>query len=278
MWVCVCVWFCAYALSGCISNVRNARGHSWVFLMRLSIYHYSNEFKGEWFIVCVCACVILRKCTIDIIITIITINDKVFINWVSCIYVFDGCVCALWQWICQVSETLCRCASLQLELEDPFCKQQQKRQTMDDSASACVWFISDKNPSVHMCIQTPSNAKHTCTILPLLLLVGGRQQKSSLQAPLLLLLLLLTSPLPLSSSHYHIGQGLLIVPRQRAENGERKGIMTVRREKRGSERKEGQTGYYEGEGWEQWRHLESLFAFLSHGLRSQSDWSIRPAM
>lgn len=157
-------------------------------------------------------------------------------------------MCALWQWICQVSETLCWCASLQLELEEPFRKQQQKRQTMDDSASACVWFISDKNPSVHMCIQTPSNAKHTCTILPLLLLVGGRQQKSSLQAPLLLLLLLLTSPLPLSSSHYHIGQGLLIVPRQRAENGERKGIMTVRREKRGSERKEGQTGYYEGEG------------------------------
>lgn len=67
--VCECVWFCAYALSGCISNVRNARGHSWVFLMRLSIYHYSNEFKGEWFIVCVCACR-----TIDIIITIITIN------------------------------------------------------------------------------------------------------------------------------------------------------------------------------------------------------------
>ena len=82
----------------------------------------------------------------------------------------------------------------------------------------------------------------------------------------------------LPSSHYHIGQGLLIVPRQRAENGERKGIMTVRREKRGSERKEGQTGYYEREGWEQWRHLEPLFAFLSHGLRSQSDWSIRPAM
>lgn len=98
---------------------------------------------------------------------------------------------------------------------------------------------------------------------------SGWQQKSS---PLL-------PPLsPLSSSHYHIGQGLLIVPRQRAENGERKGIMTVRREKRGSGRKEGQTGYYEREGWEQWRHLESLFAFLSHGLRSQSDWSIRPAM
>lgn len=65
---------------------------------------------------------------------------------------------------------------------------------------------------------------------------------------------------------------------QREENRERKGIMTVRREKRGSERKEGQTGYYEREGWEQWRHLESLFAFLSLGLFSQSDWSIRPAM
>lgn len=53
---------------------------------------------------------------------------------------------------------------------------------------------------------------------------------------------------PPSSSHYHIGQGLLIVPRQGAENGERKGIMTARGEKRGSGRKEGQTGYYEGEG------------------------------
>jgi len=60
-----------------------------------------------------------------------------------------------------------------------------------------------------------------------------------------------TAPLPpvhLSSSRYHIGQGLLIVPRQRGENGERKGIMTERREKRESERKEGQTGYYEREG------------------------------
>lgn len=54
--------------------------------------------------------------------------------------------------------------------------------------------------------------------------------------------------LPLSSSHYHIGQGLLIVPRQRGENGERKGIMTARGEKRGSGRKEGQTGYYGREG------------------------------
>lgn len=89
-----------------------------------------------------------------------------------------------------------------------------------------------------------------------------------------------SSPLPhhLSSSRYHIGQGLLIVPRQGEENGERKGIMTARGGKRGSERKEGQTGYYEREGWEQWRHLESLFAFLSLGLCSQSDWSIRPAM
>lgn len=133
-------------------------------------------------------------------------------------------------------------------------------------------YLKNKQIScVHMRLQIPPQSKHTCTFLLLFILVGGRQQKVITASSS-------SSPLPLSSSHYHIGQGLLTVPCQRAENGERKGIMAVRREKRGSGRKEGQTGYYEREGWEQWRHLESLFAFLSHGLRSQSDWSTRPAM
>lgn len=150
--------------------------------------------------------------------------------------------------LAKCSAVLTLCVSCRWAPQEPFPKQQQQKKTLDDSVSACVCFISGKNkqnkPStrVHMGPQMPSNANTHMHILASFTF-SGWQQKSSLQAPLLL-----TSPLlSLSSSHYHIGQGLLIVPRQRAENGERKGIMTVRREKRRSERKEGQTGYYERE-------------------------------
>ncbi len=45
--VSVCVCLCPLELSGCMSPVRNARGHSRVFLMCLSTRHYSNEFEGK---------------------------------------------------------------------------------------------------------------------------------------------------------------------------------------------------------------------------------------
>lgn len=183
---------------------------------------------------------------------IYTLNIKYYV-----IYRFSAC--ALSQWNFPVTKMCCRCVI----------KVRTTTQTRSIGSQgfcmclACIWKAT--RVRIHLSIQMWK--KHS---LPSFMFSGWQAvKKSSLQS---------SSSLPRSSSRYHIGQGLLIAPRLAVGNGERKGIMTVRREKRGSERKEGQTGYYEREGWELWRHLESLFTILSHGLRSQSDWSIRPAL
>ena len=140
--------------------------------------------------------------------------------------------------LCQVPKMFCWCVSSRSELEKP-------QETPEK-----LGLVTEKQTNV-MCAHAPADtfAVKTHMHIPASFHFSGWHTAKSHYCKLLFFSSASSSsPLPLSTSHYHIGQGLLIVPCQRAENGERKGIMAVRREKRGSGRKEGQTGYYAREG------------------------------